>query len=104
MGDGLLTAWRVVRPDFTSHGGYRWPFPGQWAHPTPTGREMTTGGPCPQFDGDGLCLAKTWRGAASAGITAVVALLCDYDPADDDDDDIDEAEQQRAETWLGDEL
>ena len=82
MSAELLTAWRVVRPDFTSKNDYRWPYPGNWAYPNPTDREMTNGNACPQFDGDGLCLAKTWAGAASGGIPAIVALLCHYNPAD----------------------
>jgi hypothetical protein len=87
----LQVAWRVVRPDFTSKNDYRWPYPGNWAHPNPCDREMTNGNACPQFDGDGLCLAKTWAGAASGGIPAAVALLCHFDPADvlgEDDDKI----------------
>ena len=48
----LLTAWRVVNPDFTSRNGYRWPFPGTWAHPKPSDLPMTEGHACPQFDGD----------------------------------------------------
>ena len=58
------TAWRSVRPDFRSSHGYRWPFPGNTAEaPLPDGAEFTHGAPCPQFVSDGLCLAKTWRGA-----------------------------------------
>ena len=73
------TAWRSVRPDFRSSHGYRWPFPGNTAvPPLPDGAEFTRGGPCPQFVGDGLCLAKTWRGAASGGIPAVTCLLVEF--------------------------
>lgn len=38
-----ITAWRVVRPDFTSYGDYRWPFPGHTARPRETERKMTLG-------------------------------------------------------------
>lgn len=86
----------MVRPDFTSHGGYRWPFPGNWAYPRPSQLEMTTGGACPQFDGDGLCLAKTWKGAASAGIPAVVALLCHYHADDVLGEDADKLRVRKA--------
>ena len=37
----LRVAWRVVRHDFTSRNDYRWPYPGSWAYPNPTDRQMT---------------------------------------------------------------
>ena len=78
-----LTAWRAVHPDLRSSHGYRWPFPGnQAAAPLPVGHEFTRGEPCPQFVGDGLCLAKTWAGAASGAIPAITCLLVEYDDAD----------------------
>ena len=84
------TAWRSVHPDLRSSRGFRWPFPGGEAvAPLPAGRKFTRGESCPEFTGDGLCLAKTWRGAASGGIPAITCLLVTYDPADvlgEDDD------------------
>ena len=86
------TAWRAVHPDLRSSHGYRWPWPGNEATaPLPDGREFTRGDPCPQFVGDGLCLAKTWRGAASGSIPAITCLLVEFDQADvlgEDDDKI----------------
>jgi hypothetical protein len=79
---GMKLAWRVVNPDFTSRNGYRWAFPGNWAEPNRTDRPMTTGDACPTFDGDGLCLAKTFAGAASGGIVASTALVVGYMPDD----------------------
>ncbi len=77
------TAWRSVHPDLRSSHGYRWPFPGNEAvPPLPDGAEFTRGDPCPQFVGDGLCLAKTWAGAASGGISAITCLLVEFDEAD----------------------
>ena len=77
------TAWRAVHPDLRSSRGFRWPFPGNEAvAPLPDGAEFTRGGPCPKFEGDGLCLAKTWRGAASGGIPAITCLLVEFDEAD----------------------
>jgi hypothetical protein len=85
-----LTAWRSVHPDLRSSHGFRWPFPGGEAvAPLPDGEEFTRGDPCPQFVGDGLCVAKTWKGAASGSIPAITCLLVGYDPADvlgEDDD------------------
>lgn len=76
-----LTAWRAVHPDLRSSNGFRWPFPGKKAvAPLPEGREFTRGNPCPEFVGDGLCLAKTWRGAASGGIPAITCLEVTYRP------------------------
>ena len=77
------TAWRSVHPDLRSSHGYRWPLP--------DGAEFTRGDPCPQFVGDGLCLAKTWRGAASGNIPAITCLLVEFDEADvlvEDDDKV----------------
>ena len=84
------TAWRTVHPDLRSSHGFRWPFPGGVAvAPLPVGRTFTRGNPCPGFVGDGLCLAKTWRGAASGCIPAITCLLVEFDDAavlgEDDD-------------------
>jgi hypothetical protein len=79
----MLFAWRVVHADFTSSHGFRWPFPGRWAKATPPVRgKFSTGEACPTFKGDGLCLAKTWAGAASGGIPAHSPLVCGYLPSD----------------------
>ena len=84
------TAWRAVHPDLRSSRGFRWPWPGNEAvAPLPAGREFTHGDPCPQFEGDGLCLAKTWQGAASGGTPAITCLLVEFDDGDvlgEDDD------------------
>ena len=86
------TAWRSVHPDLRSSRGFRWPFPGNEAvAPLPAGKDFTHGNPCPQFVGDGLCLAKTWRGAASGSIPAITCLLVEFDPGDvlgEDDDKV----------------
>ena len=87
-----LTAWRAVHPDLRSSRGFRWPWPGNEAvAPLPDGAEFTHGNPCPKFVGDGLCLAKTWRGAASGSIPAITCLLVEFAPADvlgEDDDKV----------------
>ena len=86
------TAWRAVHPDLRSSRGFRWPFPGHEATaPLPDGEEFTRGNPCPRFVGDGLCLAKTWGGAASGSIPAITCLLVEFDEGDvlgEDDDKI----------------
>ena len=86
----MATAWRAVHPDLRSSRGFRWPWPGNEAvAPLPAGKKFTHGDPCPSFEGDGLCLAKTWWGAASGGIPAITCLLVEFNPADvlgEDDD------------------
>ena len=86
------TAWRSVHPDLRSSRGFRWPLPGNEAvAPLQDSDEFTRGNPCPQFVGDGLCLAKTWRGAASGNIPAITCLLVEFDEADvlvEDDDKV----------------
>ena len=78
-----LTAWRAVHPDLRSSNGYVWPFPGHEAvAPLPDGEKFTKGNACPTFVGDGLCLAKTWAGAASGGIPAITCLEVTYSTAD----------------------
>ena len=77
------TAWRACHPDLRSSHGYRWPWPGNEATaPLPDGAEFTRGESCPQFVGDGLCLAKTWRGAGSGSIPAITCLLVEFDQSD----------------------
>jgi len=73
---GHVFGWKAVGPDLRTRNGVRW-FPGT-VKPNPTDREMTTGDPCPQFDGDGLCLAKTARGAAAGGIALRTIVFVAY--------------------------
>ena len=85
-GETLKLAWRVVHPDFRSSHDYRWPSPGRWAVPSSVpGAGLVTytrGDPCPQFNGDGICLALTFAGAASGSIVASTGLICAYRPDD----------------------
>ena len=80
---GLTLGWRVCHRDLRSRSPYRWPWPGNWAHPEPT-TEMTIGNACPQHVGDGLCIAITPHGASSGGISmgTGVILAVAYRPAD----------------------
>ena len=94
--DGLRLAWRVVHPDLRSTHDYRWPLPGSWAESNPGMREYTQGNPCPQFFGDGLCLARTWCGAASGGIPAITGLICGYLPKDILGEDVNKLRVRRA--------
>ncbi len=87
----LLTGWKIVRPDGTTHGGYAWPLVNAAAGQKPVkvvadpgDLAFTTGDPCPQFPGDGLCLAETAQAASSGGIrlSECVGLHVTYREAD----------------------
>ena len=75
--EGHLLAWRVVHPDGRSRSGFRWPFKGIAKVPA-KGVDRGNMGPCPSAEGDGLCLAKTWGGAALGGIPAITGLAVAY--------------------------
>jgi hypothetical protein len=68
--DGETLGWKVVRPDFTTHEGYRWPFPGGEVT-----SEGIPGGACPARSGDGFCVAKDAAGASSGGIGLHLVIL-----------------------------
>ena len=79
------TAFKFVRKDGTTRNGYRWPIvttgePVRVEASNPTVHDD----PCPQHDGDGLCLARTIQGAQSGGIRMVdaVGLHVTFDEAD----------------------
>lgn len=73
-----IEGWKAVQPDLTTRHGFRW-------HPrtivrsdhNPVASNATA---CPAHQGDGLCIAKTWAGAASAGFTTHVCLTVWYNP------------------------
>ena len=76
--DGWLLGWKVVRPDGRTHGDFQWPLVEAKVVADPDGREFSRDAACPQFEGDGLCIAKTWRGAASGCLPAVTGLAVAY--------------------------
>ena len=73
-------SWGIksVRPDLRTYGGYQWPWPGQTAVCDPNALVPANRAACPSQDGDGLCVATTWRGMASGGIPASTLLLVAY--------------------------
>jgi hypothetical protein len=79
--EGEPLAWKIVRPDGRTRGDFQWPFKGV-VRVLASGivRDNTAG--CPVRSGDGLCLARSWRGAASGGIRAVTGLAVSYREAD----------------------
>ena len=70
---------KSVRPGLRTRYGFQWPASG-WVAVDGINQENT--GPCPSRQGDGLCVANTWRGMASGGIPASVLLLVAYSRAD----------------------
>ena len=77
LGNKTVTwAFRAVHPDLRSREGFRYPWPGQWAKaPGPIQKHNQA---CPQGVGDGLCIAKTFRGAGMGGIPFSTFLLVGY--------------------------
>ncbi len=99
----LRWGFRLNSLDFTSHGEYRWPFPGHWAEAS--GPFTTTGGQspaCPAHEGDGICIAKTVSGAQTGGgrFGKSTGLLVAYLPADLLAEETDKLRVKRA--WVAD--
>ena len=92
--EGMVEGWKVVRPDLRTRNGFRWPWPGNWAEAHDVDASNTN--PCPSRDGDGLCVAKTWAGAASGGYPAHAALLLAYHASDVLAEDADKLRVRRA--------
>jgi hypothetical protein len=84
----LIEGFKFVRKDGTTHNGYQWPLPTNGkpvkVKADPGGREFTTKDPCPQFEGDGLCVALTAHAASSGGVKAseAIGLWLTYKPSD----------------------
>jgi hypothetical protein len=67
--------WKTVRPDLRSHGGFRWPWPGDVVsdpHAAPGGST------CPSGDTGGFSIAKNWHGARAGGHGGSTILLLAY--------------------------
>ena len=71
------TAWGIksTHPDLTTRGGFQWPFPGNATDTYPLDDHDRS---CPRREGDGVCVATSWLGMASAGYTADTLLLVAY--------------------------
>ena len=72
---------KSVRPGLRTRYGFQWPASG-WVAVDPERIDQENTSPCPSRQGDGLCVANTWRGMASGGIPARVLLLVAYSRAD----------------------
>jgi hypothetical protein len=79
--DGLVLGWRNTGPDLVSRYGFQWAWPGQWTVAPDDGRDLTASHPnvaCPSEHLGWICVARTWRGARSGGMTSAVCLLLGY--------------------------
>jgi hypothetical protein len=72
--------FKSVRADFTTYGGYRWPWPG--TDVTDQAAAAGDGDACPTRATGGLCVATTWRGVADGGHGHRCLLLLAYRAAD----------------------
>ncbi len=96
----LLWGFRLNSLDFTSHGEYRWPFPGHWAEASGPFTQLPSA--CPSAEGDGICIAKTISGAQSGSgrFGKSTGLLVAYLPADLLAEETDKLRVKRA--WVAD--
>ena len=78
--EGLIWGFRACRPDLRSRNGFRWAWPGNWT--VAQGPFLDHKGPCPNEEGDGICIAKTASGAASGGFPLITVLIVGYKKAD----------------------
>lgn len=74
-------SWAIksVRLDLRTRNEFRWPWPG---NATVRLELDDHDDPCPRRVGDGLCIAKTWKGMASSLIPARTLLLVAYRQAE----------------------
>jgi hypothetical protein len=97
---GMVLGWRVCHRDLRSRNGYRWPWPGGRATDPRKGvdRRKTTAphNACPSDTLGGVCIAKTFGGAASGGIPAGTILVTAHHPKDVLGEDPDKLRVKRA--------
>jgi uncharacterized protein YjbI with pentapeptide repeats len=73
--EGMELGWKVVAPDLRSYKGFQWPSSGIV---TAKNVNELNAGSCPSYEGDGLCVALTWAGAAAGGRSAFTGLVLAY--------------------------
>ena len=68
--------WKAVEADLTARNGFRYKV-GAWA--VAANPDKSNKGPCPEGDdGDGLCIARNFYGAAQGGRSCRTILICAY--------------------------
>ena len=95
-----VTEWgfRVVARDRSTRHGYRWAAPGEWAT-APGPINDANRGACPTGVGDGICVARTWRGVYVQGYRCDRIMLVGWSPVDVLGDETDKVRLRRA--WVG---
>jgi len=82
--------FKAVRPDGTTRNGLDWNVPiGTVVRADHNVAEVDHGSVCSRREGDGISVAKTWKGAAQAGFPTGRCCTVEIDPADvlaEDDD------------------
>lgn len=75
-------SWGInsIYPDLRTRGGFRWAYPGGTSR-SDHNMDRDNTGACPTREGDGLCVATSWQGMASALIPARILLLVAYQSA-----------------------
>ena len=80
--EGSILGWKVVRADGRTPLDHQWPLTSADIQADPGELAFTHGNACPEFPGDGLCIATSWEGARSDGIPAITGLAVAYREAD----------------------
>jgi hypothetical protein len=84
--EGMVLGWRTCHRDLRSRDGYRWPWPGGWAKDTRKGVDLRKAtaphNACPNATLGGVCIAKTFAGAASGSIPVGTILVTAHFPKD----------------------
>ena len=91
-----VTEWgfRVVARDRSTRHGYRWAAPGEWAT-APGPINDANRGACPTGVGDGICVARTWRGVYVQGYRCDRIMLVGWSPVDVLGDETDKVRLRR---------
>jgi hypothetical protein len=79
--NGFLWGWKAVEGDLSSTNGYRYKL-GDWNVASNPIKENTDACPTSGTDGDGLCIARNFYGAAQGGRSCRTILICAYLQAD----------------------
>jgi uncharacterized protein YjbI with pentapeptide repeats len=84
--EGMVLGWRTCHRDLRSRDGYRWPWPGGWAKDTRKGVDLRKAtaphNACPNATLGGVCIAKTFAGAATGSIPVGTILVTAHFPKD----------------------
>jgi len=77
----LVLGWRAVTPDLRSKHGHR-DYVGWWTVCDPAEIRRDNRGACPDAEGDGVCIAHNYEGAASGGVPCSTVAIVAYRSAD----------------------